>query len=94
MVPRPRGVISIEIDGARFNHNIPTVLPTRQIYTWSKYANGEPNLAGYRYGTIKPPHSLYGWLPAAIGEHVILVAGARQFPTPEKAVGWLQAAGH
>ena len=84
----------MRVQGIVLQEQAPSVIPSQQLYRWTKYRTGGYYGDNYRYGAVKPPDSRYQWFPAAIGKETILIADTKSFPTPEKAVGWLQTAGH
>jgi hypothetical protein len=71
----------------------PSVIPSWQLYCWTKYCVGERRGDNYRYGAVKPPSPTHNWFPAAVNPDTILIACSKTFPTPEKAVEWLRTAG-
>lgn len=81
------------VQGIVIQDKTPSVVPSRELYCWTKYAVGESRGGCYRYGAIKPPNPDTDWFPAAISPDVIFVACAQTFPSPEEAVSWLRTAG-
>ncbi len=81
------------VKGVVLEENVPAVVPSGMLYSWTKYSVGERRGDNYRYGAVKPPDPDVAWFPAAISPAIVLIATTRTFPTPEEAVSWLQAAG-
>ena len=83
----------MEVTGVTLHDRTPSVIPSWQLYRWTKYSIGRRREGKYRYGAAKPPDPDYGWFPVAIGPEYILIAATETHLTPEEAIEWLRASG-